>query len=166
MILKLLRFLFDTSYDEPYIKDYGQPYIRNTHNKRLINYWWSKVFYNSAILRDLANGHPLYPKPGYGLLYYYIIDGRVRYIGQTGERSLKWRMTRRQPNGAIGYNYSIKRHMLNAYRSHRLTIKTRETPLADLDAVEIKEITQHSGYGNRLWNVEHNQNFRKSNRYS
>ena len=152
-LFKVLSGLFD-----------AQPHIRDTRNKRLINYWWSRVFYKTATLSKLANGHPTYPKPGHGLIYYYLVRGKVRYVGKTSERSLKWRMTRRQANGQIGYRYSIKRRMLNAYRCNRLTIKTREVPLANLDTIEKEEIALHAKTS-RLWNIEHNQRSRILNRW-
>ena len=142
-----------------------QPYIKNSRNKGLINYWWSTVFYNNDNLRRLANGYSLYPRQGYGLIYYYIVGGQLRYVGQTRERSLKWRMTRRQPNGHTGYNYSIKRQMLNAFRSSILEIQTKEVGVSDLDATEEHEIKFYSRT-NRLWNIEHNFNYRQSNRWS
>ena len=142
-----------------------QPYIKNSRNQKLINYWWSQIFYDNANLQRLAGGDRLHPRPGRGLIYYYVVKGQVRYIGQTRERSLKWRMTRRQPGGNLGYNYSIKRQMLNAFRSGSLQIKTREVGLADLNATEEQEIRAHSR-SNRLWNIEHNSHYKKSNRWS
>ncbi len=141
----------------------GQPYIKNARNKKLINYWWSEVFYSPDYLKKVADGYSIDPRQGYGLIYYYFINNRLRYIGQTRERSLQWRMTRRQANGHIGYNYSIKRQMLNAYRSGTLKIQTKEIRIADLDRIEEEEIRLHSKKG-KLWNIEHNEHYRKTNR--
>ena len=73
-------------------------------------------------------------------------------------------MTRRQANGHIGYNYSIKRQMLNAYRAGKLSIVTQEMKVADLDRVETEAIRANSK-DNKLWNIEHNEYFKKSNRW-
>lgn len=152
-IRRILGFLFKEE----------QPYIRNVRNRELINYWWSEVFYSPKHLRKMAGKYPLNPRPGYGLVYYYYIGGRLRYVGQTRERSLRWRMTRRQANRHIGYNYSIKRQMLNAYRAGKLSIVTREVKVADLDKVEREAIEANSRWS-KLWNIEHNKYFNKSNR--
>ena len=134
LIARLLGFLFAEE----------QPYIKNVRNRKLINYWWSKVFYSPEHLKKMAGKHCLYPRPGYGLVYYYSIGNRLRYVGQTRERSLQWRMTRRQTNGHIGYNYSIKRQMLNAYGAGKLSIATEEVKVADLDRVEAEAIRANS----------------------
>ena len=89
----------------------------------------------------------------------------MRYVGQTRERSLKRRMTRRQPNGHTGYNYSIKRQMLNAFRAGILEIQTKEVRVSHLDTTEEHEIKLYSK-SNRLWNIEHNKHYRKYNRWS
>ena len=161
-LFKLLEGLF---FDGRTRATETQPYIKNNHNKKLINYWWSRVFYNNDNLEQLAPGCPLYPRQGHGLIYYYIVGDRLRYIGQTKERSLKWRMTRRQANGNMGYHYSIKRQMLNAFRSGILKIQTREVRVGSLDETEEREIKFYSK-ANRLWNIEHNLNYRRSNRWS
>ena len=93
-IFKAFQELFSTS-SRPTVRGV-QPYIKNSRNKGLIKYWWSAVFYDNDNLRMLANDCPLHPRQDYGLMYCYIVDGQLRYIGQTRERSLKWRMTRRQ----------------------------------------------------------------------
>ena len=167
---KLLQFIFEaleslfSTHRRPATKRI-QPYIQNSRNKGLINYWWSTIFYDNDNLRRLANGCSLYPQQGCGLIYYYIVGSQLRYIGQTRERSLKWRMTRRQPNGNTGYSYSIKRQMLNAFRSGTLEIQTKEVKAIDLDTTEEHEINFYSK-SNRLWNIEHNANYRHSNRWS
>ena len=132
----------------------GQPYIKNVNNRKLINYWWSKTFYNDDHLQRLAGKDIIRPRPGYGLIYYYLINGRVYYVGQTRERSLKWRMTKHQPNYKIGYRYGMKRKMLNASRAGRLSISTKEIPIGQLNDFEIAEIKRYAS--SRLWNIEHN----------
>ena len=73
---------------------------------------------------------------------------------------MQWRMTKHQANGHIGYNYSIKLQILNAYRSGNLKIQTKEIKAADLDGVEEEEIRLHSK-NEKLWNIGHNEYFKK-----
>ena len=158
-ILRVFNDLFVGA--KPNLKP-DQPYLKNVRNKKLINKLWSEVFYNEDNLTRLANGYPICSEEGYGLIYYYFINGRLRYIGQTRENSLKWRMTRRQPNGNIGYSYPIKRLMLNAFRSGTLQIQTKKVLVAELDKIEQQEIRLYSD--NRLWNKEHNPHYQPFNR--
>ena len=53
--------------------------------------------------------------------------------------------------------------MLNAYKSGTLKIQTKEIRIADLDRIEEEEIRLHSQKG-KLWNIEHNEHYRKTNR--
>ena len=143
----------------------AQPYIRSIaspEGKKLANYWWSQVFYDNDNLQRLAGSNSIYPTDGHGLVYRYIIRDRVRYIGQTRERSLKWRMTKNQPGGHIGYSPTIKKHMLNAYRQGVLRIETESVRIDKLDDRE-QELIARYGPTNRLWNIEHNPNFKKTN---
>ena len=117
-----------TGTDQPYIKSVASP-----GGKKLANYWWSQVFYNNDNLKRLAGKHPVRPRQGCGLVYRYIVKGKVRYVGQTGERSLKWRMTKKQTSGYIGYKPVIKKNLLNAYRAGVLRIETEQLPLSKLD---------------------------------
>ena len=142
-----------------------QPYIRSVKTpaaKRLVNHWWSKVFYNNDNLQRLAGGGQIYTKPGYGLIYCYVVRGTVRYVGQTRENSLKWRMTKKQASGHLGYRPVIKKNLLNAHRQGALQIKTELVPLAQLDRREQALIAGYSPT-NRLWNVEHNPHFQFRN---
>ena len=41
LVLQILGSLFESK----------QPYMRNTRNQKLINYWWSKIFYNPERLK-------------------------------------------------------------------------------------------------------------------
>ena len=135
-----------------------QPYIKKASYHKLINYWWSKTFYDNDYLRLLAKGCVLEPREGYGLIYYYLINNKVCYVGQTKERSLRWRMTKHQTKHKIGYRYGMKRRMLNANRFKRLSIKTKEVPVDQLDDFEIAEIRKHAS--RKLWNIEHNKHSR------
>lgn len=129
--------------------------IKNKRDRKLLNYWWSKVFYNNDNLQHLVGSHPLYAGRGWGLVYTYVVSGRVRYVGQTRENSLKYRMTKKQTNGRIGYRLGIRRRLLNAYRNGRLEIKTELLPISRLDGREV-ELIELYGRGGWLWNVEHN----------
>ena len=142
----------------------GQPYINNSRPEKLINYWWSEVFYDNQNIKLISRGCEIYPRDGYGLIYYFIIRGQLRYIGKTRERSLKWRLTRRQADGTIGYSYSIKRQLLNSFRENSLRIQTKEVELADLDKTEAREINICSK-AYKLWNIEHNPSYKTSNRF-
>ena len=132
---------------------FGQ--LKNKQAQKLLNHWWSKVFYNNDNLQRLAGGCPLYAGPHQGLVYCYIIGGRVRYVGQTRENSLKRRMTKRQSNNRIGYRLGIRRRLLNAERADRLQITTELLPVAELDRREIELIELYGRQG-WIWNVEHN----------
>ena len=139
------------------------PYIESYAKKaeRFINKWWSSVFYDFK-LRGLAGNCRLKPVNGkYGLVYLYIIAGRVRYVGQTTE-SLYWRMTKRQNNDKIGYPLPIKRNLLNAFRDESLSIETEMIRQSHLDKIELNLI-RHFAPANRLWNQKHNPHFELSN---
>ena len=86
----------------------------------------------------------------------------MRYVGQTGERSLKWRMNKKQTSGSNGYRPIIKKNLLNAYHRGDLRIKTELVPLGKLDQREQALIAKY-GPTNRLWNVEHNPHFQSRN---
>ena len=139
--------------DQPHIKSVASP-----GGKKLANYWWSQVFYNDDNLKRLAGNHPIYPRQGRGLVYRYVVRDKVRYVGQTGERSLKWRMTKKQTSGHSGYKPVIKKNLLNAYRAGTLRIETEQLPLSKLDGRE-KALIKSYPPSNRLWNIEHNPHF-------
>ncbi|MCY3804422.1 MAG: hypothetical protein OXF85_00890 [Candidatus Saccharibacteria bacterium] len=169
---KLFRLLFkwlgvvDTQprFDSNKISvQYQQPFIRNTRNQKLINFWWHRIFYNDANLRSLTNGYPTRSREGYGLIYYYLINNQLRYIGQTKEGCLNWRMTKNQSSGRTGYAYIMKRNLLNAYRLGRLAIRTAEIPIKNLDEMEKSEIERYAPTC-RLWNQKHNTYYRHQNR--
>ena len=144
-LLELLR-----GKTQPHFKD-----LRNPRSKKLLNFWWSKVFYDNDNLKQLAGDCPIYAGYNQGLVYRYIVSGQVRYVGQTRETSLKRRMTKRQKSGHIGYRWGIRRRLLNAYRAGSLRIETEVLPVKDLDRREIELIKLYGRQG-RLWNIEHN----------
>ena len=140
------------------------PYIRSSRDRKLINEWWPKVFYDKNNLRNLARGCKLYSRRGYGLIYHYIIAGKLRYVGQTRESSLRRRMVRFQANGRTGYSYAIKRHLLNAFRNGSLRIQTQEVPVSRLESIETEQIRYYSQQY-RLWNKRGNPRYSPSNRW-
>ena len=128
-----------------------------------IKYYWSEAFYKN--LKIFTGYSVTYTDYNHGLIYYYLIDDQIRYIGQTREKTLKWRMTRPQENSHTGYNLYIRRNLLKAASEGRLRIKTRKVPKAQLDDCEKAEIKTYAPTNN-LWNWEHNQHyFRRSNFY-
>ena len=133
------------------------PEVKTTNNEKLINLLWSRVFFNSDNLKKIAKDGSIHSEKGHGLVYRYIINGHVRYIGQTRERSLRWRMTKRQKSGMIGYNNAIRRNLLNAYRAGILAIETEKVRIRELDKKE-EELIKHYGPLNKLWNKIHNEN--------
>ena len=127
-----------------------------------INYYWSRAFYDH--LESFTGNANIYTDHEHGLIYYYIVDDQVRYIGQTRENSLRWRMTRPQAGGQIGYNLFIKRNMLEAASKGGLAITTKVMPKARLNDYERSEIEKYA-LANRLWNQEHNPSFNVDNFY-
>ena len=126
-----------------------------------INKYWSLVFYNN--IRLFAGNNTITTAPSHGLIYYFVVGGQVRYIGQTRDKGgLRWRMTKRQQGGQIGYNFSIKRNLLQAASRNQLSIKTRSVLIFRLDRAEREEIHRYAPNG-RLWNQEHNPYFQPSN---
>ena len=101
----------------------------------------------------------------HGLIYYYLVNGQVRYIGQTRENTLKWRMNKPHDNGHTGYNLYIKRNMLQAASENRLDIKTHRVLISQLDQYEKTEIEAYAPT-NKLWNQEYNQYFNHDNFYN
>ena len=131
-------------------------------NPKAINHYWSVAFYDN--LKSFTLDSEIYTDRDYGLVYYFIVDGQIRYVGQTKEKTLRWRMTRKQDSGHIGYNYYIKRNMLDAASKGRLRIKTDRVLKSRLDGYEISQIRLYAPV-NRLWNREHNEHFSKENYY-
>ncbi len=141
----------------------GLPYIRSfgPEAEKVIRHWWSRVFYDPK-LRGLAGSFQVKPPNSkYGLIYRYIVNGRVRYIGQT-IKPLYWRMTRPWEGGNIGYPRPVKRNLLNAYRSGSLRIETEVVGRWRLEHRE-KHLIQHFATKEKLWNQEHNPQFNLTN---
>ena len=132
-------------------------------SQKAINHYWSLAFYENLEAFTLSSD--TYTDESHGLIYYFIIDGRIRYIGQTKGNSLRWRMTKKQDSGCIGYSYRIKRNLLNAVVEGRLKISTKKIPKEQLDNYEISAIRRY-GPTNKLWNQKHNPDFKKDNFYS
>ena len=131
-------------------------------SQKAINYHWSTAFYEN--FEVFVQGSDIYTDENYGLIYYFIIDSQIRYIGQTKSNTLRWRMTKKQESGCIGYNYHIKRNMLQAASEGRLSIRTHRIPKTQLDQYEKAAIETYA-LTNKLWNQEHNHCFDKSNFY-
>ena len=131
-------------------------------NESAINYYWGEAFYKN--LEVLTDNNITYTDRNHGLIYYYLVDGQVRYIGQTRESTLKWRMNKPQADGCIGYNLYIKRNMLQAASGGRLSIRTYRIPQFQLDQYEKAEIEAYAPT-NRLWNQEYNSYFDLENYY-
>ena len=136
----------------------------NRSLKRFVNRRWKRIFGRDGTLSRLRldPGDRLYTNPGQGLIYFYLVDGRVRYVGQTRARSLKARLTRWRPAGRTGYNFAIKRLMLTAYYQDKLRVKTLLAPIGELDRLEDYYIKAY-GQQNKLWNQIKNPGFRLSN---
>ena len=139
--------------------------LKSQKAQKLINKLWSKIFYNENNLHQIAGQCPLRTQKGEGLVYCYLINGQVRYVGQTRENSLRWRMTKKQKDGKVGYNYAIKRRLVNAYRDGSFTIWTRKMPVAKLDTFEKALIQRYAPY-HKLWNIEHNEKHFEVTNYS
>ena len=127
-----------------------------------INYYWAEAFYKN--LESFTGTNITYTSRSLGLIYYYLVDGQVRYIGQTRENTLKWRMNKPQADGRLGYNLYIKRNMLQAASEGRLSIRTIKVLKSQLDQYEKAEIGAYAPTS-RLWNKEHNPHFKKENFY-
>ena len=127
-----------------------------------VNHYWSRAFYDN--LEKFTAGAKTSTDQNNGLIYYYVVDDQIRYIGQTRENSLSWRMTKHQSDGRIGYNMHIKRNLLQAASEGRLAITTKAMPKSYLDGYEKAEIEKYAPTNN-LWNQEHNPEFSPDNFY-
>ncbi len=128
-----------------------------------VNRRWKEIFGRSRTIKKLLfksqssrARDPLDSRPGKGLVYFYLIDGRVRYIGQTQARSLHRRLMRWRPKIKVGYNFAVKRCLLAAYYGQRLQIRTLPCPVYDLSRLEEYYIRRY-GPTNYLWNQRHNE---------
>ena len=144
--------------------NYYLPEVKTHFNIKAVNLFWSRIFYknNSKYLSKITKGPVKSSRRNKGLIYCYLIDGRVRYVGQTREKTLYWRMTKRQKDGQIGYNVQIKRNLINAYRAGRLTIQTKLVSIVNLDKVE-QSLIKYYAPSNNLWNKENNDYFNPAN---
>ena len=145
---------------------YKTPALENFVNRR-----WKQIFGRSKTLkqllfrsRSLKSRDPLDIRPGKGLVYFYLVDGRVRYVGQTKARSLHRRLMRWQPKIKVGYNFAIKRALLAAYYGQRLQIRTIPCPVNDLSRLEQYYIRRY-GPTNYLWNQRHNERYFNKRNY-
>ena len=124
---------------------------------------WQRIFGNEDNLRRLAGKCALSPRKGCGLVYFYHVDGQLRYIGQTRAKSLKQRLVKQQKSHKTGYNYFIKRNLIRAYRLNSLVIRTKNIPLKHLNKYERQKII-YFGSRCRLWNRAYNKkHFRFAN---
>lgn len=128
-----------------------------------INDYWRIAFYHN--LKSFTLNSEITTDQDNGLIYCFIIDDQVRYIGQTREKTLRQRMTKQQADShIIGYNDYIKRNMLDAASKGLLKIQTQKIDKSELDNYEISLI-QYYAPTNRLWNQKHNKHFSKENFY-
>lgn len=152
------EFLEDSGYKTPVVE-------------KFINRRWKEIFGRSRTLKqllfrsyELKTRDRLDSHSGKGLLYFYLVDGRVRYVGQTRARSLHRRLMRWRPKIQVGYNFALKRSLLAAYYGQRLQIRTIPCPVADLSRLEQYYIRRY-GPTNHLWNQRHNENHFKLKNY-
>ena len=137
--------------------------IATDSQKRLMNRVWYSVFSNDQTFNLIAADQTIRPKPGNGLVYCYSVRGVIRYVGQT-KKSLKSRMLTKFDNGRFGYNYTIKRLIIDAYKNSCLQIATNQVLLSELDEHE-KYCIDFFGKSNSLWNIADNNYYRGQNRY-
>ena len=132
--------------------------------RRFVNQRWKQTFSHDGNLRRLLlkPSDPLQSDPGYGLIYFYLVRGRVRYVGQTRAGFLRNRLIRWYPGGKAGYRFAIKRSILAAYYSKQLRLRTLLFPVGELDRLEQHFIGLY-GSDNRLWNKDKNSHFRIGN---
>ena len=124
--------------------------------EKFVNRRWKEIFGRSKTLKgllfrsgSLQSRDPLDSRAGKGLIYFYLVDGRVRYIGQTQARSLHRRLMRWRPKIKVGYNFAVKRALLAAYYGRRLQIRTIPCPVADLSRLEQYYIHRYGPTNNR-----------------
>ena len=146
--------------DIPYLPSAGSV---NENQKRLMNKVWYDVFSNNQTFSLIAPNQKIKPEPGNGLIYCFSVKGIIRYIGKT-KKSLRSRMLTKYENGRFGYNYTIKRLVINAYRNNFLQIATSQVPIDDLVEHE-KYCINFFGKNNNLWNIANNRHYKFKNRY-
>ncbi|MCY4010765.1 MAG: hypothetical protein OXF30_01695 [Candidatus Saccharibacteria bacterium] len=119
------------------------PEIGDQHDEKFINSLWSRVFGDENNLKTFTKG-TIHNKPKHGLLYCYLVDGKVQYIGHTKENSLIKRFTKMHGNGLLGYKAAIKKRLLNAHRSGRLEIHAKLVKLTEIKKMEAELIRYHA----------------------
>ena len=124
-----------------------------------LNMYWNQVFTNT-LKHFIGNYHDLAKNSNSGLVYYLIINGQIRYVGQTREiEGLTRRMTRQRQYGYLGYRDYIKRHILRAVSKNEFSIITKSVDVSQLDRFEKDEIVRF-GWTGKLWNQKDNPNYR------
>lgn len=132
----------------------------NKHDRSLINSLWQRIFSNESIIRRITKG-ALTAEKGYGLVYCYFINGKIRYIGKTKDTSFFKRFVPKQID-KLGYKDSIKRNLINAYRMGQLYIEVQPIELKALDKYQ-KDLIEQYAPTNRLWNEKDNKHFNAEN---
>ena len=127
--------------------------------------YWREVVARKDLLKQLAKDQRIRRRPGHGLIYRHLINGKVRYIGQTSRQSLRDRFRQRFKSGLIGYDYEIQRCLLNAFWRKAWKIRVEQVKLQELNRRE-EELIRFYASLNRLWNQEHNPHFKPENFYS
>lgn len=153
--------------DQELVRHHADKYLPEIHdsgNEKAVNFFWNRVFYrdNIAHLKHIISGPTQCRKKGYGMVYYYLVNDKVRYVGQTKEKGLYWRMAKGQFGVVKDYNAAIKCNLINAYRSGRLKVQTQIVNLANIDSIQEFLIKRYAPHNN-LWNVRHNDYFHVSN---
>ncbi len=123
---------------------------------------WHFFVKRSRLLNSWIKGPTVCKRPEHGLIYYYLLEDDLRYIGRTRQRLFLNRLRQKFSSGIVGYRYDVKRCLLNAAWQGRLRVKTWEVPEQRLDAVEAELISVHAPH-RALWNIEHNPFFKTSN---
>ena len=120
---------------------------------------WRKVFHYSNLekLRNIITG-PTRMKRGRGLVYCYLVKGKVRYVGLVANNfNLK---SFKKPLPA-DYVSKVKKAILQAYQQGDLKISTKLVNNAQLEKYKEKIIRQYQKH-NKLWNCEHNDYFQEA----
>ena len=121
-----LRFAFESVIEFPLLR--AQDY-----NARQVEECWELFVRRGRLLSDWINGPVACRRSEHGLIYYYLLEDDLRYIGQTRQRLFLNRLRQKFSSGIVGYRYDIKRCLLNAAWQGRLRVKTREVPKQKLN---------------------------------
>ena len=132
---------------------------RPEQNRRQVDLCWKILTECRHLLPYWIEGTPVISSQNDGLIYQYLLNGELRYIGKTGMSSILRRWKRRfQDSGITGYDYNIKRCLLNAAWQGSLKIKIQKVPVRLLDSREANMIRKHAPF-NSLWNRVHNERY-------